>query len=92
MCLEALKIYCVMPSTDVMMIHHAGNVIQRLIILGYLTSEDVSSGRGCQVWAGWYLYDLKQGKTQMVNAHSHPGTVLTFMGECWPPTPTVTQL
>ena len=24
------------------------------------------------------IYDLKQGKTQMMNAHSHPVTVLLF--------------
>ena len=24
------------------------------------------------------VYDLKQGRTQMLNAHSHPVTVLTF--------------
>ena len=24
------------------------------------------------------IYDLKQGKTQMLNAHSHPVTVLLF--------------
>ena len=24
------------------------------------------------------IYDLKQGKTQMLNAHSHPVTVLIF--------------